>query len=212
MKNVSSKKSPGPQAPQPRLGIAHLTRLAFSGANLTEIASELLIDCSRNPANAGALMDLSIIEQLKGNMKAGLDYQLSAFHTCQMFRTGSPKHTRLRLLVLAAPIHMGGNTPIEFLVEQSDIEVITLYVIPGMQLPDPLPDHDLTFIAAPGDSGITLQFLNEIHRITPNWPTPVLNRPENITRLERDIISELLNGHYRIAYCQNHTNEPEGNE
>ena len=34
---------------------------------------------------------------------------------------------------------IGGNTPVEFLLEGSDIELITLYVVPGAPLPDPLP-------------------------------------------------------------------------
>ena len=39
------------------------------------------------------------------------------------------------MLALAAAIDMGGNTPIEFLLEESGIELMTLYVMPGIELP-----------------------------------------------------------------------------
>ena len=40
--------------------------------------------------------------------------------------------SKLRVLALAAQMDIGGNTPIEFLLEGSDVELITLYVVPGL--------------------------------------------------------------------------------
>jgi hypothetical protein len=146
---------------QQRIGIAALTHLAFSGGDLTPLASRLLIECSKNPMNAGALMDLSVIEQLRGNLQAGLDYQSAALRISQIFSIKKEAQTNLRLLVLAAPIHMGGNTPVEFLLEGSGIAITTLFVLPDKPLPYPLPEHDLVFVAAPGDADYTSQFLLE---------------------------------------------------
>ena len=52
------------------------------------------------------------------------------------------------MLALAAAIDMGGNTPIEFLLEHSGIELQTLYVVAGVDLPAPLPEHDVAIVIA----------------------------------------------------------------
>jgi len=46
--------------------------------------------------------------------------------------------TRRRVLALAAATDMGSNTPIEFLLEESGIELMILYVIGERELPVPL--------------------------------------------------------------------------
>ncbi len=43
---------------------------------------------------------------------------------------------------------MGGNTPIDFLLEGSDIELLTLYVVKGVGLPETLPEHDVAIVVA----------------------------------------------------------------
>ncbi len=175
-----------------RLGIAALTREAFAGKNLSRIASNLLISASRDSNNAATLMDLSVIEQLKGNLHGGLDYQAAALEKCQLYQTSPTGEVNLRVLVLAAPIHMGGNTPIEFLLKDSNVQIFTYYVMPDADLPTPLPEHDLVFIAAPGDSGATLQFLQAIDRQIENFKHPIINHPQNIGHLERDQLCHLL--------------------
>ncbi len=182
---------------QERIGIAALTQLAFGGGDLTPIALQLLIESTKSPTNAGALMDLSIVEQLRGNLQAGLDYQTAALEISQIFSTKKNTHTNLRLLVLAAPIPMGDNTPIEFLLDDSSIAITTLYVLPNIPLPSPLPEHDLVFVAAPGDADDTRRYLLEIQRHMHQWRTPVLNHPEFIVALERgrlyDTLSDIPN-------------------
>ena len=186
---------------QQRIGIAALTHAAFTGDDLTPLASRLLIEYSRNPMSAGALMDLSMIEQLRGNLRAGLDYQSAALEISQVFSIKKETPTNLRLLVLAAPIRMGGNTPVEFLLEGTSIAITTLFVLPNKPLPSPLPEHDLVFVAAPGDADHTRRFLLEIQRHLKKWRTPVLNQkwrkpvlnhPEYIIELERDRLCNTL--------------------
>jgi len=171
---------------------AALTKMAFEGQNLIPLQTKLFIESLQNPANVTALISLSIIEQLKGNQDAGLDYQSAALCQCQLYKTPTNNEPKLRLLVLAAPIHMGGNTPIEFLLEDSDVEITTLYVLPGVALPDPLPEHDLAFVAAPGDSDHSRAFLLDIEEKTQNWPVRLLNDPGMIAQLERDILCQKL--------------------
>ena len=60
----------------------------------------------------------------------------------------APTKPALRLLALAAPGDVGNNTPLEFLLDGSDIALSTLYIVPGQPLPNPLPEHDLAIVTA----------------------------------------------------------------
>lgn len=175
-----------------RIGLAPLTKLAFDGADLAPQSTELLLKLANDPEDAGALMDLAVIEQLRGNLEAGLDYQNVAIAQQQLYRVESDIKPKLEVLVLAAPIRMGGNTPVEFLLAGQAVGLTTLYVVPGIPLPDPLPPHDVAFVAAPGDTDGVRVVLSDITKHVEHWPQPVLNRPEQIMGLERDVLWRTL--------------------
>lgn len=177
-----------------RLGVAALTRAAYAGEDLAPLAQALRETVLRDPADAGALMDLSVIEQMHGDLEKGLTIQALALHRAQVYGTAGTGGGTIRLLVLAAPLAMGANTPVEFLLGGSTVSLRTLYIAPGIPLPDPLPDHDIAFVAAPGDSDASRVFLREIADALPGWPRPVLNAPEAIMRLERDRSEAVLSG------------------
>ena len=137
-------------------------------------------------------MDLSTIEQLKGKQEQGLEYQALALQQCQIFETFSDVEPTLDLLVLAAPIHMGGNTPIDFLVAGSSIRHRTVFLGPELELPGQLPEHDVLLVAAPGDSGENRKYLEFIKEFVDDADLPVLNNPEAIGRLERDELARII--------------------
>jgi hypothetical protein len=99
----------------------------------------------------------------------------------------------LHVLALAAAIDMGGNTPIEFLLENSGIELQTLYVVSGVDLPAPLPEHDVAIVIA-SDSEECLEALRKIDSMAPRWPRPLLNLPRFVRNLDRDKLHALLRG------------------
>jgi glutathione synthase/RimK-type ligase-like ATP-grasp enzyme len=99
----------------------------------------------------------------------------------------------LRLLALAAPGDIGTNTPLEFLLEDSDVALTTLYILPGLPPPEPLPEHDLAFVAV-GESDANAPILAEIERLIAHWQRPVLNRPNRILQLSRERLFALLHG------------------
>jgi glutathione synthase/RimK-type ligase-like ATP-grasp enzyme len=100
---------------------------------------------------------------------------------------------KLCVLALAAAMDMGGNTPIEFLLEHSGIELLTLYVVDGVELPAPLPDHDVAIVIA-SDSEECRDALRRIERAAPRWPRPLLNPPQRVGNLDRDKLHRLLQG------------------
>jgi hypothetical protein len=176
-----------------RIGFAKLTTMAFHGVDLRPLRDKLMAKVKNGTAGAGDGLDLSLIAQLLGDKQTGLSIQAEvvAFH--QLFRspcaTAAP---RLRVLALAAAIDMGGNTPIEFLLEESDIELLTLYLVPGIDLPLPLPDHDVAIVIASDSEECrdALRIIDEIGR----WPRPMLNPPRLVCNLDRDKLHRLLRG------------------
>jgi hypothetical protein len=177
---------------QTRIGVAALTKMAFDGLDLGPLWNSLLEDVVRTPSNAAAVMDMSVVAQLLGDQPSGLALQSGALKFERLYRSNcSAGKPRLRVLALAAPTDIGGNTPIEFLIEDSDVELYTLYVVPGMPLPAPLPEHDVAFVVAPGSES-TRDSLFAIGKLVGGWPRPVLNAPRKIAELDRDRLHVLL--------------------
>ncbi len=177
-----------------RIGFAQLTRQAFEGGDLHPLRDRLVAKISEGAAHAGEGLDLSLIVQLLGDKQAGLAIQAEVLTFQQLFRAPcAVEKPRLRVLALAAAIDMGGNTPIEFLLEESDIELLTLYVVDGIGLPEQLPDHDVAIVVA-SDSEECRAALAVIEKAAPRWPRPLLNRPGLIGNLDRDKLYRLLSG------------------
>jgi glutathione synthase/RimK-type ligase-like ATP-grasp enzyme len=169
------------------IGLAALAKMAFRGADLAPIAQSLMDRCHRNAEDAAALMDLSLIELFQGRAHGRAQFQARALKLRRTYRHAHARATArsVRVLALAAPGDLMANTPIEFLVEDADIVLEVLYILPGSPLPDVLPQHDLAFvIVAEGNDNKPL--LDRLAERTENWPRPVLNNPNLISRLTRD--------------------------
>ena len=177
-----------------RIGFARLTTMAFNGADLRPMRDEIMAKIALGAVDAGEGLDLSLIAQLLGDKQMGLAVQdeVLAFH--QLFRSPcSLEKPKLQVLALAAAMDMGGNTPIEFLLEHSGIELQTLYVVDGIELPTPLPEHDVAIVIA-SDSEECRQALRKIESAASRWPRPLLNPPHLVGNLDRDKLHRLLHG------------------
>jgi len=171
---------------------ARLFKQAFDGHDLKPLRAQLLARMEGDPLDAAALMDLSVTEQLLGNQAEGLRHQAQALHLRRLYRPSWPTPPQaLRVLALMAPGDLGNNTPIEFLLDGSDIALHILYVVPGQPLPNSLPEHDIA-IATPCESDQNRAVLREIQRLIPSWPCTVLNRPDGIMRSARERMHSLL--------------------
>jgi glutathione synthase/RimK-type ligase-like ATP-grasp enzyme len=171
-----------------RIGVAKLTKMAFDGVDLRPLWHELMEKVSDDAEGAGVGMDLSVIAQLLGDQATGLSIQKEVLATQRLFRLPCAA-PRLRVLALAGEMDIGGNTPIEFLLEGSDIELTTLYVVPGV--PWQVPEHDVAIVTAPDDPR-TQTTLDEIERRTVDWPCKILNPPMQVRQLDRDRLCTLL--------------------
>ncbi len=173
------------------IGIARLAKLAFDGADLGPLRRDLLDRYAAGAADAATLMDLSILEQLLGNGDGGLAFQRAALDRTRLYRSfGGTSGPTLRLLALAAPGDIGANTPLEFLLDGSDIALDTLFVEPGDR-PPRMPDCDLAIVAA-GESDANRPILAEIDRLVADWDVPVLNDPRRVASLTRERVAALF--------------------
>ncbi|OWW20919.1 ATP-grasp domain-containing protein [Noviherbaspirillum denitrificans] len=176
------------------IGLAPLMRQAFSGVDLKPLGAALIERSERNPRDAHTLMDLSTVLQLTGNRDIALATQAHALEMQQIYRvpaaTGTPG---IRLLAIMAPGDLMANTPLEFLLEESDVTLDMLYLTPGMDSIPELPDHDVLFVAI-GESDENRALLEQLTEVTRHWPRPVLNAPDRIANLSRDRACSLLQG------------------
>ncbi len=177
-----------------RIGFARLTKMAFEGVDLRPLRDQLIDKLANGTADAGEGLDLALITQLTGNKQTGLALQAEVLAAHQLYRSPcSSERPKLRVLALAAAIDMGGNTPIEFLLENSGIELQTLYVVSGVDLPTPLPEHDVAIVIA-SDSEECVEALRKIDNLAARWPRPLLNPPRLVRNLDRDKLHGLLRG------------------
>ena len=95
------------------------------------------------------------------------------------------------------------NTPIDFLVEDSDIAISFLYLGEGLPIPAEIPEHDIAFVAV-CESDNTRFLLHQLDEIMHHWPRPFINQPSRIARLSRDIVSEQLACAYRTVVSDAH--------
>jgi hypothetical protein len=174
------------------ISVARLFKQAFDGHDLKPVRARLLARIEGDSLDAAALMDLSVVEQLLGNQAEGLRHQAQALRIQRLYRPSWPASPQaLRVLALMAPGDVGNNTPIEFLLDGSDVALYILYLVPGQPLPNPVPEHDVA-IATPCESDQNRAVLREIQRLIPGWPCAVLNQPDRIMRSARERMHSLL--------------------
>lgn len=177
------------------IGLVELMRFAHAGVDISPIGQMLIEKSTQNPNDANAFLDLSYVLQLRGNRELALQVQNQAI---QLQRTYvlSVKNPRLRVLALMSAGDLMANTPIEFLLENSDIELTQFFVTPNLftiagNLNEDLPSHDVLFVAI-AESEDNLLLLKQLEPILKNWAKPVVNKPDNIAQMARDSACELL--------------------
>lgn len=178
---------------QPLIGLAHLMRLATSGVDLAPLGTELIARAGIDPkyADANALLDLSVVLQLRGDRELALEIQSQALAIRQVYSLPMSRAltdrslASLRLLAVMGPGDLMANSPIELLLEDTDVALDIVYVSDVLDLPECLPQHDVLFVAI-AESEQNIPLLTRVEAATRSWPHPVLNRPERIALLSRD--------------------------
>lgn len=181
--------------PQPRLGLAALTRIAFEGGDLKLLETELMSQFASGTASASTLMDLSVIAQISGRVADGLRWQAKALENCLVYLTHRPKKAPRTVLIFAAQSKMGANTPVEFLLPGGEFNIVTYYLgseSTSGEKNQELPQHDVAFCAMPADAEDAEAMFDRVRALTKDSDFKVLNLPENLIKPERDMLPELL--------------------
>ena len=178
----------------PPIGAAALMRCAFYHADLRPVGEALLARAQTHPDDADAWLDAIFVLQLLGRREDGLEVQRHALALRSLYALPAPARApALNLLVLMGPGDFMANTPIEFLLQTSDIAAQVQYVTPDLPLPEQVPDHDVLFVAI-AQSDANAPLLRDVAQMLDGWPRPVINRPEQIAHLSRDGAHAQLDG------------------
>ncbi len=185
--------------PAHSLGLSYLAHRAFSGERLNETWDALAACYGDDANNVGALLDLSTLVQMKGDRAKGLELQTAALQANRCYRNVHGSGRGLRVLALMTAGDLMANTPLDFLFEGSDAQVISYYVDGALPAFADVPDHDVAFFAI-SQSEATPQTLAALPPELDAWPRPVINgRPARIASLSRDGVAERFAGHPKLV-------------
>ncbi len=170
---------------QPLLGLVRLARLPAA-----KIA-ELVVQTHASPDLAHTCMQMFHLLLALEQRDFALEMQARALAQRRLHRMAGPERPLIRLLALMAPGDMLDNTPLEFVVDNSDIRLDLLYLVPGQALPQTVPDHDILMVAI-GESDKNRPLLDQAQSWLIDWPRPVLNAPQAVRRCARETVYQLL--------------------
>ena len=176
------------------IGLAALARMAFEGVDQQPLFARLVERASAEGGDPVALMDLATMLLLNSQIENGLGVQAQALAAQRLYRRPSPGPAELKVLSLMTAGDMMANTPLDFLLAGSDIELISLYVDASGELPEVLPEHDVAFLAV-GESEANQPVLRALAPRLAAWPRPLLNADApKIASLTRDGACALMAG------------------
>lgn len=168
------------------LGLSYLAQLIFDEIDPGPLWNQLVERATADPADPAALFDLSILLLLSGQADQGLAVQAQALEMGPLFRRVHGDGSGLRVLAIFTPGGMMANTPLDFLLEGSDIRLDMLFIGQGVPLPTDIPEHDVAFLAV-GESSANVAVLSTLGPALAAWPKPVVNAaPDQIAGLTRD--------------------------
>lgn len=170
---------------KPVLSMAALARVPAAGF------PSLIAKMLNLPGNADLFMSQSHLFSVVGNAEFALEMQTRALEMSSVYRIEGTEKPVIRLLALMGAGDQSVNTPLDYLVEDSDIQLELLYILPGHPLPEPIPEHDVAIVAL-GESDQSLPALELMDRLTERWPRPVLNLAKHILRNSRDGVYQQL--------------------
>ncbi len=186
-------------APPATLGLSYLAQMMFDGVDLQPTFNGLIARANEDPADAGAWFDLSVILMLTGQAEQGLAIQAQALALSRLYRRIHGDGSGLKVLAIMTSGGFMANTPLDFMLEGSNVQLDLLYVTEDGAFPDDVPVHDLAFLAI-GESDENQRVLAAITPALAAWPMPVINgRPDRIAALTRDGVCAMFAGSERIV-------------
>jgi hypothetical protein len=190
---VRRQDDPQLMEPATTAGLSDYARRVFAGADLQSLWQSLMARATQRPADVGAMLDLSTLLQLTGQREQGLSLQADALLRQRHYRRRFGDGQGPRLLALVAAGDMMASTPVDFLLAGWNGELDLFFLKPGDPPLDPIPDHDVAFLAV-GESEANAPILAQLAGLAARWPRPMLNAPQAVRGLSRDQVTLKLAG------------------
>jgi glutathione synthase/RimK-type ligase-like ATP-grasp enzyme len=176
----------------PFLGLAPFLRQSIAGIDLMPAAQAMLASAEQQPGDANLWMNLATAMFCLGHRDLGLSIQAQALEIDRIYRRPAAiQPARFRLLMLMMPGDLAENTPLDCLLESSDIDLICYYLSPEAPLALPIPEHDAVMVAI-GDSDANQPMLTYLAHALADWPKPVVNPAQHIPATERGALSQIM--------------------
>lgn len=177
------------------MGLAPFLRMSIEGQDLRPVAQAMLEALGQDSNNANLWMNLSTVMFGLEQREMGLSIQDQALSLIQrvFHRAATRPPTRFRLLMIMVAGDIAANTPLDCLLETTDIELIYYYAAPNAPFAQPIPEHDAVMVAL-GYAPEHQELLNLLQDKLALWPRPVINAPRFIPHTERSVASALLQG------------------
>lgn len=190
--NIPSSTDEQSQPETAFLGLAPFLRASIAGTDFRPLGKDMLERAGQHPEDAELWLNLSIIVQCFGQREIGLSIQSLALQHKRIYRLPATlQPAKLTLLMLCVPGDISENTPMDCLLENSDVDLVFYYVSPDDPLALPIPEHDAVFVAI-CESDHNRKVLAALEQSLAHWPKPVINKPQFIPSTGREAASQLL--------------------
>lgn len=180
------------QPETPFLGLAPFLRMSIAGQDLQPVGQQLLAKAAADENDANLWMNLSLALFCLGQRNLGLAIQGRALAMKREYHlVAAEQPAKVRLLMLMVAGDLSANTPIECLLENSDIDLVFYYFSLDAPVTLPFPEHDVLMVAI-SEAEENYPLLTSLKQKLTDWPKPVINAPQNIPRTGRELASALL--------------------
>ena len=146
------------------VGLATILRMAYEGQDLQGLWSTMLDRVRTDPTDAAALMDMSVISQASNKRADGLALQAAALNVGRVFRRPHGRGDGLKVVAYVTLGDFMANTPIDFLLAGSDMELNLCFVDAETTDLSHAPAHDVAFLAV-GESAENRPVLDNCARL-----------------------------------------------
>lgn len=176
----------------PFRGLAPFLRLSIAGIDLRPIGQAMLQRAESEPDHAALWMALANTMMAMGLHDAGLSIQAQALALQRVYPIPAKQQpARLRVLMMMAPGDLAANTPLECLLEDTDIDLVFYYLSHHTLFAADIPAHDVLLVAV-SEADEHRDLLVGLTAALVDWPVPVVNLPQHIPNTGRAAASRLL--------------------
>jgi hypothetical protein len=174
------------------MGKAPIVRAVFEGRDISPLWDALFARVSADLTDAAAFLDVSILLHAIGEEDKAAISQKAALEISRKYRIRNGRGSGPNVLVFVTAGDFMANTPIEFLLEDSDAIILLYYVDADTADLKDVPEYDVAFVAV-GESAANLPVLENLDRRLRDWAGPIINNaPRRIMDLSRDGVAKAL--------------------